>query len=196
MTDTRVLSPTTGTIADRSVEPGEHVARGATMFTVVRSDVLELAASVQESRAASLLPGQRVRFTAAGQEFEGRVARISPTVDQATRSIMVYVEVPNQTGRLKGGTFATGRVIGRTVTGALVVPTSALRQTEATGTPYVYRIEGTTVAQVNVQLGIVDEAAGMAEIVSGLAEGDRIIVGNVGTLGRGMQIQIVGAPAT
>jgi hypothetical protein len=51
------------------------------------------------------------------------------------------------------------------------------------------------VAQVNVQIGIVDEAAGLAQIVSGLADGDRIIVGNVGTLGRGMQVQIVGTPA-
>jgi RND family efflux transporter MFP subunit len=195
VTDTRVLAPTGGTIEERNVEAGEHVARGAAMFTLVRSDVLELAAAVPANRANNVMVNQTVRFTAAGAQFEGRVARVSPTINTATQSITVYVQVPNQGGRLKGGTFTTGRVISRAVAEALVVPTTALRQTEGTGTPYVYRLEGTTVAQVNVQLGIVDEAAGLAQIISGLAEGDRIIVGNVGTLGRGMQVQIVGAPA-
>jgi len=195
MTDTRVLAPTSGTIEERTVETGEHVARGAALFTLVRSDVLELAASVQANRANNVTVNQPVRFTAGGGQFEGRVARVSPTINTATQSITVYIQVPNQSGRLKGGTFTTGRIISRAVTDALVVPTTALRQAEGTGTPYVYRLEGTTVAQVNVQIGIVDEAAGLAQIVSGLADGDRIIVGNVGTLGRGIQVQIVGAPA-
>jgi RND family efflux transporter MFP subunit len=195
MTDTRVLAPTSGTIEERTVETGEHVARGAALFTLVRSDVLELAASVQANRANNVTVNQPVRFTAGGGQFEGRVARVSPTINTATQSITVYVQVPNQSGRLKGGTFTTGRIVSRAVKDALVVPTTALRQAEGTGTPYVYRLEGTTVAQVNVQIGIVDEAAGLAQIVSGLADGDRIIVGNVGTLGRGMQVQIVGMPA-
>ena len=190
--DTRVLAPITGTVNQRSVESGERVARGATLFTIVRSDVLELAASVPERRATGLVPGQAVRFTANGREFEGRVARVSPTVDPANRSITVYVQVPNTGGQLKGGSFATGRVIGRTVSDALLVPTSALRQSES-GTPFVYRLEGTVLGQVDVQIGIMDEGTGIAQVLGGLAEGDRIVVGNVGTLGRGMRVQVVGA---
>ena len=190
--DTRVLAPITGTIETRSVESGEHVSRGATLFTVVRSDVLELAAAVQERRATGLIPGQPVRFTANGRDFEGRVARVSPTVDPASRSITVYVQVPNTGGQLKGGSFATGRVVGRTVSDALLVPTSALRQSES-GAPFVYRLEGTALGQADVQLGIIDESAGFAQVLGGLEEGDRIIVGNVGTLGRGMRVQVVGA---
>lgn len=190
--DTRVLSPITGTIDQRSVENGEHVARGATMFSVVRSDVLELAAAVPARRATGLIAGQTVRFTADGREFEGKVARVSPTIDPATRSLTVYVQVPNEGGRLKGGSFVSGRVIGQTVSDAMLIPTSALRQGE-TGAPFVYRLEGTTLAQVDVQLGIIDEGAGFAQVLGGLSEGDRIIVGNVGTLGRGMQVQVVGS---
>ena len=190
--DTRVLAPVTGTVETRSVESGEHVARGATLFTVVRSDVLELAAAVPERRATGLVPGQPVRFTANGRQFEGRVARVSPTVDPSSRSITVYVQVPNGGGQLKGGSFATGRVVGRTVSDALLVPTAALRQSE-NGTPFVYRLEGTVLGQVDIQLGILDEGAGVAQVLGGLAEGDRIVVGNVGTLGRGMRVQVVGA---
>ena len=192
--DTRIVAPLTGTVATRSVEVGEHVARGATLFTVVRSDVLELAASVPERNTVGLRPGQAVKFSAGGQDFQGRVARISPTIDPSTRSVTVYIQIPNDGGRLKGGTFATGRVIGRTLSEALVIPSTAVKQT-GEGTPFVYRLEGTTLAQVDVQLGIVDDAAGVVQVVSGLTEGDRIIVGNVGSLGRGMQVQVVGAPS-
>ena len=192
--DTRIVAPLTGTVATRSVEVGEHVARGATLFTVVRSDVLELAAAVPARHANSLLAGQTVKFTADARDIEGRVARISPTIDPATRSVTVYIQIPNTGGRLKGGTFATGRVIGRTLSDAIVIPSAAVKQS-AEGTPFVYRLDGTTLAQVNVQLGIVDEAAGVVQVVSGLSEGDRIIVGNVGSLGKGMQVQVVGAPS-
>src|SRR5687768_16919751 len=192
--DTRIVAPLTGTVSVRNVESGESVARGATLFTVVRSDVLELAATVPAKNATGLLAGQKVRFTADGRDLEGRVARISPTIDPATRSITVYIQIPNDGGRIKGGTFATGRVIGRTITDALVIPSAAVKQT-AEGTPFVYRLDGMRLAQVTVQLGIADEAAGVVQVVSGLTQGDRIIVGNVGSLGNGMQVQVVGAPA-
>ena len=55
----------------------------------------------------------------------------------------------------------------------------------------MYTIDGETVAQKNVQIGVVDDGSGIAEIVSGLEEGERVIVGNVGTLGRGMQVRVV-----
>ena len=109
------------------VEPGERVARGATLFTVVRNDRLELAASVPARSAADIRPGQPVRFVADGQTLEGRVARVSPTINPATRAVEVYAQVANPNGRLKGNTFATGRIVGRTVADALLVPSAAVR---------------------------------------------------------------------
>jgi multidrug efflux pump subunit AcrA (membrane-fusion protein) len=102
----------------------------------------------------------------------------------------VFVQIPNASGSLKGGTFASGRVVSRTVSGALVVPTSAIRQSADEGRPYVYRLAGKLVDIASVQVGVVDERAGMAEILDGLTEGDRVVVGNVGALGRGMQVII------
>ena len=189
--DTRVVAPLSGIVEKRLVENGEHVARGGTLFTVVRNDVLELAASVPAKKASGVTVGQLVYFNADGREFTGKVARVSPTIDPATRAITVYVQIPNTSGGLKGGTFASGRVVGRSASGAIAVPASALRQARD-GTPYVYRIGGKVLEQRKVTLGIVDEVSGMAEVREGLADGDRIIVGNVGTLGAGMNVQIVG----
>ena len=190
--DTRVLATTDGVIEKRLVEPGEHVARGAAMLTLVRNDVLELSAAVPARLAGDIRAGQRVHFVADGRPFEGKVARVSPTVDLASRAVQVYVQVPNPTGTLKGNTFASGRVVGRTAAGVLTVPTAALRQRQEDGQPYVYRIEGKRLAIAPLTLGIVDEARGLAEVLEGLAAGDRVVVGNVGTLGPGMPVQILG----
>ena len=191
--DTRVVAPTAGIIERRSVQTGEHVSRGATMFTLVRGTVLELAAAVPARQASGVRPGQVVRFAADGRSFDGRVARVSPTVDPASRAVTVYVQVPNPNGQLRGGTFATGRVISRTIEGALTVPTSSLRQSAENGRPYVYRVSPTNTVEVaNVQTGVVDERRGVVEVLDGLRDGDRVIVGNVGTLGRGMKVVIAG----
>jgi RND family efflux transporter MFP subunit len=193
VTDTRVLAPVSGVVERRVVQSGEHVARGAAMFTVVRNDVLELTASVPARLAGDVRTGQRVRFTADGREFEGTVARVSPTIDPTTRALTVYVRVPNADGSLRGNTFATGRVVGRTIPGALVVPTPAVRQAQNSDSSFVYRIAAGTVERVPVRLGVTDEAAGVAQVLDGLAEGDRVVVGNVGTLGSGMKVQVIGA---
>ncbi len=189
--DTRVVAPTTGVVSLRNVEAGEHVARGATLFTVVRNDVLELEAAVPARLAENVASGQIVRFVAAGRQLEGRVARVSPTINPANRSVTIYIQVPNRDRTLKGNTFATGRVIGRTVKNALVIPTAALRQSQQSPIPYVYRVVDDVVEHAPITLGVVDEGQGIAEIVQGLTDGDRIIVGNIGSLGAGMRVSII-----
>ncbi|MGZ8379639.1 MAG: efflux RND transporter periplasmic adaptor subunit [Gemmatirosa sp.] len=201
--DTRVLAPMSGVVESRAVEGNERVTRGAELFTLVRGDRLELAASVPERLAGGLRAGQAVRFATSGRTFEGTVARVSPTVDPNTRSVTVFVEVPNPGGALRGNTFVTGRAVGRTIAEALLVPTTALRQSQesvegaaARGTAsgsFVYRLRGQTIERAPVNLGLVDEAAGIAEGGDGLQAGDRVVVGNVGALGQGTTVQIVGS---
>lgn len=190
--DTRVVAPTTGVIETKVAENGEHLAKGATIFSLVRSDVLELAAAVPSRQANNVRVGQVVHFVADARRFDGKVARVSPTVDPSTRSITVYAQVPNADGSLKGGTFASGRVVSRTVSNALVVPTTALRQSPDDNRPYVYRIANRVLDRAPVDVGVVDERAGLAEVTNGLSEGDRVVVGNVGALGRGMQVIVAG----
>ena len=190
--DTRVLAPASGIIDKRMVEGGVHVSRGAPLFSIVRNGTLELAAAVPARLAGTVRVGQIVHFVADARRFDGRVARVSPTVDPATRAVTVYVEIPNPGGALRGGTFATGRVVSRTLTDVLIVPTAALRQGAEDGRPFVYRIDGKTINVAPVQLGAVDERQGVAQVTEGLQAGERVIVGNVGTLGRGMQATVAG----
>jgi membrane fusion protein (multidrug efflux system) len=190
--DTRVLAPTTGVVSVRSVENGEHISRGAQMFTVVRNDVLELEAAVPARFAGDVRPAMPVRFNAGGREMNGRVARVSPTINPANRSVTIYLQLPNPGGVLKGNTFATGRIVAKTINGTVTVPTSAIRYGQQQNAPFVYRIANETVEHQPVQLGIVDEASGIVQVTSGLEVGDRVIVGNVGAIGRGVKIRIAG----
>jgi RND family efflux transporter MFP subunit len=194
--DTRVLSPTTGVVSQRSVENGEHVARGTTVFTVVRNDVLELTASLPARYAEEVRPSQPVRFNAAGRELNGRVARVNPNIDPANRSVAVYLQVPNADGTLRGNTFATGRIISRTVSDAITVPTAAVRYQQTQSKPFVYRIVEETIEYAPIEVGITDEVNGIVQVVSGLTVGDQIVVGNIGALGRGVKVTIARAPET
>lgn len=189
--DTRILSPTTGVVSTRTVDAGEHVVRGATLFTVVRNDVLELEAAVPSRQANELKVGQVVRFASAGRQLEGRIARIAPTINPANRAITVYIQVPNRDGAIKGNSFATGRIIGEAVANTIAIPTAAVRQSARGDAPFVYRIEGGKVQIAEVELGIVDETINKTQILKGLSVGDEIIVGNIGALGRGMEVRVV-----
>lgn len=189
--DTRLVAPTTGIVSTRSVEAGEHVTRGATLVTVVRNDILELEAALPSRQAADLKPGQTVRFAANGRQLEGRVARISPTINPSNRTLTVYLQVPNPRGEMRGNTFATGRVVTRRIDNAIVIPTVAIRQSPGGDQPFVYRIVDDRVEVAPIETGVADEQAATQEVLSGLSVGDRIIVGNLGALGRGMPVRVV-----
>ena len=162
------------------------------MFTVVRNDVLELAASVPARFASDVSAGQVVRFSADGRRFDGRVARVSPTVDPVTRSLTVYVQVPNESGALKGNTFASGRVIGQSIPDALLVPAPAIRDVPDSAANYVFRVADGQLLRTPVTVGVVDDSRALTQVLSGLKTGDQVVVGNVGTLGDRMKVQIVG----
>ncbi len=193
MNDTRVLAPTTGVVSVRSVEAGEHVSRGAVLFTVVRSSVLELEGSIPARRADEVATGQVVRFSADGRLFTGRVARVNPAINPASRALSFYVEVPNGNGAIKANSFATGRVVGKVVPNATLLITSAVRQNPPGGDPkpFVYAIVDGAVERRTVTAGIVDDLAGVTQIIDGLAPGDKVIGGNITTVGNGMKVTVV-----
>lgn len=191
--DTRIVAPVAGVIERRNVERGVRALRGSELFTLVRTDILELTAAVPARLAGGVRRGQVVRFTADGRAIEGRVARVSPTIDPASQSITVYVQVPNRDGTLKGNTFATGQIIERALANQLLIPQPAVRQPAGgTGDPFVWRVAAGKLERVNVQLGVVDEGRGVVQVLGGLAAGDQVVVGNVGMLGAGMQVQLIG----
>lgn len=188
---TTVTAPIGGVVSARMVEPGEPVAVGGELFTIVDASRLELSAQIPVDEAARVAVGQPVTFTLAGdpgRELTGRVARMDPAADPATRQVGVYAELANPGGRIIAGQFATGRVIGERVADAVVVPLAAVRSEGDAS--YVLVIEDGRIARRTVTTGARDEAAGVVEVTSGVRAGEQVLATPAATLPEGTVVTV------
>jgi len=160
---------------------------------LVDTRVLQLSASVPTEWLSELKVGRPVSLTVAqldSSEVSGRISRINPTADPATRQIQIYVDVPNPRETLVGGLFVSGRVLTREIANAVAVPPAAVRYEGEARMPYVYAVDHGKVARRRVGVGIADDVQGLVQITSGLARGDTVIVAPVEGLNDGTPIQI------
>ena len=121
--------------------------------------------------------GMPVRFTVTGypdREFEGKIERVNPVVDPATRQVRVIVTIPNASRSLVAGLFAQGQVATET-RHAVVVPSSAVDRRGVR--PVVVRLKQGRVEKVDVEIGLDDTVNERTEITSGLAAGDTVLMG-------------------
>jgi RND family efflux transporter MFP subunit len=184
-----VSAPFDGRVSTREVNLGEAVNPGDPLFTVVDARILELAGEVPVQTAVRLRPGAKVSFEVdgyPGEQFAGEVARVEPVADQATRRVGVYLRVPNQSGRLMGGVFATGRVDVGARTQGVTVPSSALRG--GADSLYVWVVRSGSAERRAVQLIQRDEVTGEVQL-RGITAGDTVIV-SPGNIREGARLQI------
>lgn len=177
LSNTRVVAPISGIVSDRPVSAGDVVQVGTALVTVVDPSSMRLEASVPADQLGSVRIGVPVTFTVTGypgREITGRVTRVNPTADPATRQVRITVSIPNAQGRLVGGLYANGRLASESRTG-LVAPLSAIDA--RSGTPAVLRIKQGRVERVPVQLGLRDEGAEKIELLSGVQSGDTLLLG-------------------
>jgi membrane fusion protein, multidrug efflux system len=192
--NTRIIAPIPGVISERPVSAGDVVQPGAAMFTVVDPSSMRLEASIPADQLSAVRIGVPVNFTIngyPGRTIMGKVTRISPTADPATRQVRIIVSIPNTTGALVGGLFATGRLASERKNG-LIAPVSAIDQ--RTNIPAVMRIRQGKVERVPVQLGLRDEGAERVEITSGVQAGDTLLIGAAQGISSGTVVK-VSAPA-
>ena len=172
-----VRAPFAGIVANRSASVGDVVKDGTQLFTVVDPTSLRLEAQVPADFLRTLKVGTPVRFQLSGfgdQELTGRVSRIVPVLDPATRQVQVLVSVPNPDQSLLAGLFAEGRVITSSHEG-LTVPRGAI---DARGVrPSVMRLKGGRLERVEVEVGLQDRIAELAEVM-GVAAGDTVVLGS------------------
>ena len=177
MRNTVIRAPFAGVVSEKTVSPGDIVSPGTALFTVIDPRSLRLEASVPTSALGDVRVGAPVTFTVNGFEdrtLEGRITRVSPTVDPQTKQVRLMASVPNAKGLLVAGLFVEGRVAAEKRVGVMV-PEQAIDQTAIR--PYVVRLKGGKVERVDVELGVRDEAASVFEVRSGLASGDTVLLG-------------------
>jgi RND family efflux transporter MFP subunit len=190
-----VKAPVAGVVSRRHVQAGDRVDVGRTLVTIVNTSVLQLEASVEARWITSLRVGRPVMLTVAGvahDTIQGRIARINPTADPATRQVRLYVDVPNR-GNLVGGLFVSGRALLEEVRGAVAVPRSAVRYEGEERIPAVYAVLQGRIARRVVEVGVEDPDQDMVQIRQGVAPGDMLVVGPVDALADGTRVEIPGA---
>jgi len=192
--DATARAPFAGVIAKRAVSVGDVVAPGAELYEVIDPATMRLDASVGSDDLAALAPGKTVAFDVRGypgQKFTGRISRVAPAADPVTRHIQVLVEIPNPGNKLVAGLYAEGRVAVETRE-ALIAPLAAI---DTSGDqPTVLRVKNGALERVVVALGIRDPRAETAEVTSGLAPGDVLLLGRAGrNVVPGVKVELPGA---
>ena len=187
----RIVAPVSGYIAQRFVDMGAVVSPSTPIARVVNLSTLVTVANVPEQAISKLRVGNRalVRVDAFGdQVFTGRVARVSPVLDAATRTALVEVEIPNPTGTLKGEMFVRVRLDLGTTREAVLIPRESLVYRGQQ--PGVFVLESTRPAFRMVETGA--SQGGDVEVLSNLAAGTRIVSRGAAMLTEGDQVRVVG----
>jgi RND family efflux transporter MFP subunit len=193
--NTRIVAPFAGVVSERSVSAGDVVQPGGALFTVINPSSMRLDVSVPAERIADLRVGTPITFTVGGypnEQFVGKITRISPAADPATRQVQVLAAIPNTGNRLVAGLFAQGRISSKTQHG-LVVPITAIDFRNQT--PAVLRLHDGKVARVDVQLGMRDTDAETVLITNGVSAGDTILVGSAQGITPGTPVRVQAPPA-
>ena len=183
LSESTIRAPFKGAIESRLVSTGTYVQAGQPLMSIAKTSVLRFRGSVPERFAQQLKIGMQIElaFDLSDQVRTITITRISPSLDQVTRSLVFEAKIDNQDGTLRSGLFAEGVIQINSQAKAIVIPASAL--VRFAGVDKVWKIvEGKLKEQV---VGLGRHKVGLVEIQSGLVPGDRLLVdGMDGRIGR------------
>ena len=196
VSDSRVVSPIDGVVAERKVEPGTQLGAGKDIMRLVALNTIFYDAQISETQVAQIRSGQAatVRIDAlAGKVFNGTVSKIFPVASATARSFTVRIALPNQGGALRPNLFARGQIVTQTHANALIVPKEAVL--DANGkTGRLFVLVNGKAEQRKVTLGISN--LGLYEVTSGLQSGDKLITSGVSQLQDGEGVQTADSTAS
>jgi RND family efflux transporter MFP subunit len=189
--NTRIVSPVNGFVGSRQLDPGAYASASAPIFSVVDIGVVRLVANLVEKDLRRVAAGTPARVDVdafPGETFQGRVARLAPVLDPATRTAQMEIEIPNPAYRLKPGMYARVALLVAKRDNALVVPRNAILDIE--GRRGVFVDNGGRAAFQPVEVGLQDDR--QAEILSGLRERQKVVTTGAAAVREGDPILIAG----
>ena len=195
---TRIRAPFAGVVQGLAVDPGERLAAGEVICTIVDNRHIEAEVGVLESDLRGLEVGRPAFLAVPAVEETLQVAIdvISPTIDPESRTCSVLLRFENEGGRIRPGMFVRASIAGRTFADRLLAPREAILTRE--GRPLLFRVEGDRAKWVYVDLGPGnDRTVEIARVLQGgpLEAGDAVVVSNHLTLTDNAKIDVRGTRA-
>jgi RND family efflux transporter MFP subunit len=187
--DARIRAPVSGSVAERLVQPGEFIRENTPVATIVQMNPLKLKTAVQEKFAGVIQPGQRVEFRVEAfpnEVFEGKIAYVSPAVDQSTRTFPVEAIVDNANRHLKPGFFAKGTIATKLDENVMAVSEDTVSTLAGVSTVYV--IDKNKARQQVVALGA--KQGKLWEITDGLKGDELLASSNLNQLATGTTVRV------
>ncbi|WP_378956076.1 efflux RND transporter periplasmic adaptor subunit [Pelosinus sp. sgz500959] len=186
-----VVTPRGGVVTKRYVQSGTFTRVGAPIITVADLSTLLAKATIGEAQVAELKVGSSVTVKVdalSGQEFSGSIVRISPVAALPARTFTAEISIDNEQGLLKAGMFAKIGVPIKPHPNAVVIPESALVMREDQKTVFVLG-DDNKVQQRVLKLGFI--GGGVAEVLDGVKQGERIVVEGQNKIKDGIEVSAV-----
>ena len=187
LADTVVKAPFAGVVGQRLVSVGDYVQRGTKVASVMRNNPLRVQLTVPEQYSAEVAIGRSVSLevdASPGQKFVGQVRYVSPALETNSRTLAVEAVVPNDSGTLKPGSFASASIEQANRSPAILTPATAVRT--VAGTARVFVVTGDKVEERIVTVG--QQVGDLIEITSGLKAGEKVATSNVTQLADGVRV--------
>ncbi|HWL62287.1 MAG TPA: efflux RND transporter periplasmic adaptor subunit [Steroidobacteraceae bacterium] len=198
----RITAPFAGVVTRRFVDVGAFIpaatsgsaAQNAAVLTLMDFSTVRVQVAVPEAEAALATKGQPARVTVEGlpgRRFEGRISRTSYALDDATRTMLVEVDIPNRGLELRPGMYASVQLALQRHDDVLLIPAAALVMEKANA--FAWTVEGGVAKKRAIQIGFNDGQ--VVEVREGLDAGRSIILPGKRALTDGMPVLASTAPA-
>ena len=185
--DTEIRAPFDGYVEKRLVNLGELVKMQMPVMSIVRVDPLKVIAEIPEKMAPWIKEGQPVQLHVDAypdRTFIGKVSRISPAVNTATRAFPFEALVPNQDAVLKPGTFARVHIESGKTDNVLTLPYATMQYRY--GVNRVFLLDGDKLTAHELKVG--ERLGDRIEIISGVKAGDRVAATDIEKLTDGQKV--------
>lgn len=186
----KIYSPISGIVTDRSLFPGETASSGSALLTVMDTSALLAKVHLAQGVAQHIALGDEADVTVPGLEepVKGKVTLISPALDPGSTTVEVWLRIENAAGKFKAGTPVRTSVMGRKVANAVKIPLSAVVTAED-GTKSVMVVQpDNTAHKKTVKLGISDGED--VQVVEGLTGKETVITSGAYGLDDGTTVKI------
>jgi RND family efflux transporter MFP subunit len=188
-----VVAPTSGVVTEKQVEAGDVVGNNSRLFTIADVSELVVKVGVSELDVVQLGNGDGVTITLdafPNRDLRGRIRRIFPTADPATRLVPVEVVLDGEAARIaRAGFLARVTFDLASSDNVLLLPVSAVLGGQGSQAVFVID-DNNTATRRTVVTGLTSR--GQVEIVSGLAEGERVVVTGNNSLRDGVTVRVAG----